>query len=94
MSKTQQPLAAVIAAVTSLVAHAAIAQVHPEKPTYPHERCYGIARSGMNDCAFASNDCGQTVTRDGDPAAWIYVPQGTCLKIIGGALKPAATSAS
>lgn len=88
MSKTQQPIAAAIAALSSLVAGAASAQVHPEKPTYSHEKCYGIAKSGMNDCAFASNDCGGTVTRDSDPSAWIYVPRGTCLKIAGGKLEP------
>jgi uncharacterized membrane protein len=88
VTKAQQPLAAVIAAVTSLVASAASAQVHPEKPTYPHERCYGIAKAGKNDCAHARNACGQTVKTDGDPAAWIYVPQGTCLRIVGGSPKP------
>lgn len=90
MNKVQLPLAAVIAAVTSLMANAASAQVHPEQPAYPHEKCYGIAKSGKNDCGFANHDCGQTVTSDGDPAAWIYVPQGTCLKITGGSLKPPA----
>lgn len=57
-----------------------------KEPTCSHEKCYGIAKGGMNDCAFASNACGGTATRDNDPAAWIYVPKGTCLKITGGSL--------
>jgi len=88
MSKHQQPTVAAIAAVTSLLATAAIAQVHPEAPTYEHERCYGVAKAGMNDCGFTGHDCGGTVKTDSDPAAWIYVPKGTCLKISGGALSP------
>lgn len=26
--------------------------------------------------------------RDAEPGAWVYVPQGTCKKIIGGTLEP------
>ena len=64
------------------------AQVHPEKPTYKYEKCYGIAKAGHNDCFFAGNSCAGTVARDNDPQAWIYVPQGTCKKIAGGMLEP------
>ena len=80
------------AAVTALVASSASAQVHPEKPTYKYEKCYGVARAGHNDCFFASNSCAGTSTQDDDPRAWIYVPQGTCKKISGGTLEPPETS--
>jgi uncharacterized membrane protein len=76
------------AAVTALIAGSATAQVHPEKPTYKYEKCYGVARAGQNDCFFASNSCAGTSARDDDPQAWIYVPQGTCKKISGGTLEP------
>ena len=75
------------AAVSMLIGSAATAQVHPEKPTYKYEKCYGIARAGMNDCFFASNSCAGTVAGDNVPGAWIYVPQGTCRKITGGSLE-------
>ncbi len=79
------------AAVSILLAAGANAQVHPEKPTYKYEKCYGIARKGMNDCFFASNSCAGTVATDNEPGAWIYVPQGTCKKINGGSAEaPAA----
>jgi uncharacterized membrane protein len=74
------------AAVLALLATAASAQVHPEKPTYKYEKCYGIARAGLNDCFFAGNSCAGTVAKDNDPKAWVYVPQGTCKKIAGGSL--------
>ena len=81
-------LTAVAAAITSLLTQPVEAQVHPEKPTYKYEKCYGVARAGMNDCFTAINSCAGTVTTDNSPAAWIYVPQGTCKKLTGGSLEP------
>lgn len=78
--------ALIAAAVLSLFSTSASAQVHPEKPTYKYEKCYGVARAGMNDCFFAANSCAGTLEKDNDPQAWIYVPQGTCKKITGGTL--------
>jgi len=72
------------AAVAAAMTAAASAQVHPEKPTYPYEKCYGIARAGLNDCFTAKNSCAGTTTKDNEPQAWIYVPKGTCSRIVGG----------
>lgn len=48
------------------------------------EKCYGIARAGMNDCAAQpSHSCAGTATVDADPVSWILVPAGTCAKIVG-----------
>ncbi len=80
--------ATISAPVLLLIAANASAQVHPEKPTYKYEKCYGVARAGMNDCFFAANSCAGTVVKDNDPHAWIYTPQGTCKKITGGTLEP------
>jgi uncharacterized membrane protein len=81
-------LTAVAAAIASLLTQPVEAQVHPEKPTYKYEKCYGVAKAGMNDCFTATNSCAGTVTTDDSPAAWIYVPQGTCKKLTGGNLEP------
>ncbi|MGQ0835448.1 MAG: BufA1 family periplasmic bufferin-type metallophore, partial [Gammaproteobacteria bacterium] len=32
-----------------------------------------------------------TATRDHEPGAWVYLPQGTCKKIVGGTLEPPKT---
>ena len=74
--------------IPALLSNAAVAQVHPEKPTYKYEKCYGVARAAHNDCFFSGNSCAGTASQDNDPQAWIYVPQGTCLKITGGTLDP------
>jgi uncharacterized membrane protein len=53
------------------------------------EKCYGIVKAGMNDCGSASNNnCAASATVDGDKASWIYVPKGTCNKIVGSSTKP------
>jgi uncharacterized membrane protein len=78
--------AAVAAAVAMLLAKSAVAQVHPERPTWDHEKCYGVAKAGMNDCFTPSNSCGGTSARDGERGAWLYVPKGTCERLVGGSL--------
>lgn len=51
------------------------------------EKCYGIAKTGKNDCASAGNSsCAGSSTIDGDRAAWMVVPKGLCKRIQGGSL--------
>ena len=48
------------------------------------EQCAGIVKAGKNDCATATNACHGHVTSDANAMAWIYVPKGTCDRIVGG----------
>lgn len=50
------------------------------------EKCYGIAKEGKNDCSVKSlgTTCSGSATSDGIADAFIYVPKGTCEKIVGG----------
>jgi uncharacterized membrane protein len=48
------------------------------------EQCAGIAKAGKNDCATSSNACHGHVTSDANSEAWIYLPKGTCDRIVGG----------
>ena len=57
------------------------------KPTFDAEKCYGIAKAGKNDCQTANSSCAGTSRRDGQKDAWIYVPAGTCEKLVGGNLQ-------
>ena len=51
------------------------------------EKCYGVAKAGKNDCkAGAGTSCAGTSTEDGQGNAWMYVPNGTCEKLVGGSL--------
>jgi uncharacterized membrane protein len=74
-------IASALAAALSLTATAAAEAADNEK-------CYGIAKAGKNDCQTTSHSCAGTASADGQADSWIYVPAGTCDKIVGGSLKP------
>jgi len=50
------------------------------------EKCYGIAKAGMNDCGSkkAGHSCAGHATKDSDPNDFVAVPKGTCDKIANG----------
>lgn len=52
------------------------------------EKCYGIAKAGMNDCSYTNNSCAGSSKEDKEKGAWIFVPKGTCNKIAGSSTKP------
>lgn len=54
------------------------------------EKCAGIVKAGKNDCGTSQHGCAGQSTVSGDPEEWIYVPEGTCEKIVGGTLKAPA----
>jgi len=74
-------------AVTSLLAltvtNPAIAASAPKM-----EKCYGIVKAGKNDCQTSNSACAGTSSKDGQKDAWIYLPKGSCEKIVGASLKP------
>ncbi|MFM9853907.1 MAG: DUF2282 domain-containing protein [Sphingomonadaceae bacterium] len=91
MSMTIQEKALTMAALAGAIAIAtaqANAQTNVPKPSYKFEKCYGVAKAGMNDCFTKSNACGSTTKRDNEPQAWVYVPAGTCKKLTGGSTAP------
>ena len=51
------------------------------------EKCYGVAKAGMNDCkAGEGTTCQGTSTMDGQKNAWVLTPAGLCEKLTGGSL--------
>ena len=57
-------------------------------PKFDHEKCYGIAKAGKNDCQTTNSSCAGTSKRNGQGDAWLYVPAGSCDKVVGGSTKP------
>lgn len=51
------------------------------------EKCKGIVKAGMNDCGANGHGCAGQAAVDADPNEWVYVPEGTCEKIVGGSVK-------
>ena len=69
------------------------AQAVPDQPKF-WEKCAGIAKAGMNDCGSldGKHSCSGQATVNSAAQEWVYVPQGTCAKIVGGTVakvKPA-----
>lgn len=57
------------------------AQAAAEAPKM--EKCYGIVKAGKNDCQTNVSACAGTATKDGQKDAWLYLPKGSCEKIVG-----------
>jgi uncharacterized membrane protein len=53
------------------------------------EKCYGVVKTGMNDCQTATASCAGSSTKDSQADAFVLVPAGLCEKLVGGHLKPA-----
>ena len=81
-------LASAIAAAISLAGQAPAEGGLAPVPKYDHEKCYGIAKAGKNDCQTANSSCAGTSKRNAQGDAWIYVPQGSCDKVVNGSPKP------
>jgi len=88
MPKIRVVVASAIAAALSLPYGAAQPAGPAPKPTFEAEKCYGIARAGKNDCQTANSSCAGTSKRDNQADAWIYMPKGSCEKVVGGSLQP------
>ena len=54
------------------------------------EKCYGVAKAGANDCGDSAktHSCAGHATEDGQGTEWLYLPKGTCAKIVGGSTEP------
>ena len=78
---------AVIAALSTPLLAGAQAGPAP-MPKFEPEKCFGIAKAGKNDCQTANSSCAGTSKRDKQGDAWIYVPKGTCERLVDGSLQP------
>lgn len=89
MSKSKHIKPLVLAILSASVAAASSTNVAAEKSNTPEsEKCYGIAKKGMNDCAGHDHTCQGLSKVDRDTGEYLFVLKGTCKKIVGGKLKP------
>jgi len=88
MTRTSTTTIIIGAALAGLFAAAAPAA--PSKTAEPaKEKCAGIVKASLNDCATSTNACHGHVTTDSNSEAWIYLPAGTCSRIVGAHLSGA-----
>ncbi|MBN4080176.1 DUF2282 domain-containing protein [Beggiatoa alba] len=50
------------------------------------EKCAGIVVAGKNDCGNSRHGCAGQASENSMADEWLYLPNGTCQKIAGGAL--------
>ena len=48
------------------------------------EKCYGVVKAGKNDCGTKGHSCAGQSTKGGDKTEWIFLPKGTCGKLVNG----------
>ena len=83
--KTKTVVNSALAGVFAFGVMAAGTALAADKPD--SEKCYGVVKAGKNDCAAEAHSCAGQATKDGDKANWVYLPKGTCDKLVGGSLK-------
>lgn len=78
--------AAALVALTGMVASTAFAV--PDQPK-EWEKCAGIAKAGKNDCGAldGKHKCAGQAKEDASLNEWVYVPKGTCAKLVNGVVK-------
>ena len=77
--------AAVACLIGAAVAALTVEESHAGKPGF--EKCAGIVKAGQNDCGANAHTCAGHAEEDADPEEWIYVPEGTCAKIVNGRVR-------
>jgi uncharacterized membrane protein len=97
--KKSNLLKASAASVLALAATATSTEAHAAKGDM--EKCYGVVKSGMNDCgsnghscasagrhecAAEKHGCAGMAKHDKDLSEWVYLPKGTCDKLAGSSL--------
>ena len=72
------------ATISAFVTSAAlmVPEVHAAKKGF--QKCAGVVKAGQNDCGANGHSCAGQAKRDNDPKEWVYLPKGTCSKIVGG----------
>jgi uncharacterized membrane protein len=72
------------AGLSSCAAQVALAKHNAAVARDAPERCFGVARAGRNDCRTHSHVCAGWAHSDRDQDAFVYVPTGTCERLVGG----------
>lgn len=80
--------AAILAAALSLAAQSLAGGAAMAQDKGKQEKCYGVVKAGKNDCQTAATSCAGTSKKDAQADAWIYVPAGTCAKLVGASTEP------
>lgn len=77
------------AMTTFLAIAATTAFANPSDTQVPDsEKCYGVVKAGLNDCATAKASCSGSAVKNKQADAFLFLPKGVCKKLVGGSLTP------
>ena len=76
-----------ISAILSLSAATTVIADTNKPAEQATEKCYGISKASVNDCASGANSCAGSAVKDSQSDAFLLTPKGLCEKIVGGSLK-------
>lgn len=76
-----------LAVATAMAFAIGAASLVPTAQAADNEKCFGVAKAGKNDCQTVKSSCAGTSKVDAQKDAWVYVPAGTCEKLVGGSLE-------
>lgn len=91
MTHSNKVITATIAAVVGVGLTMATLPAQAGKHMDKQQKCYGVAKAGMNDCGGkkTGHTCQGLSKKNGDRNDWLYVTKGLCKKLVGGSLIPA-----
>jgi len=75
-----------LAVAAAMIGAVSMSVRHNGQGSIERERCYGITKSGQNDCANAVHSCAKQAKADSDQHEWVAVPKGTCQRLAGGVM--------
>lgn len=74
-----------------IIGSASIAAMSDQAMAKSHkmEKCYGVVKASQNDCGDSKgvHSCAGAAKADALKSEWIFLPKGTCDRIVGGSLK-------
>jgi len=79
-----------VAAFLVLATTHSVVAANADSHSQVSEKCYGVVKAGLNDCATATSSCAGSSSTDNQADAFLFVPKGLCDKLVGGNLKPKA----
>lgn len=85
-SSTMPSTTSTPAAGSSMAAPAGMSSSTSMPASTGMEKCYGVAKTGMNDCDANDSSCTTVSTMDGDVNYYVNLPVGVCVKLVNGSL--------
>ena len=69
--------------ISSAISVVLLSSLPVNAETNDKEQCAGVVKAGLNDCGSTEHVCAGMNTDDSNSSDWLWLPKGTCQKILG-----------